>query len=192
MTSLKRQDWLLLATLALVMLVTRYHGLSPVWLPDASFAIFFIAALFVGRPLIFVGFAIEGVAIDYAAVNYGGVSAWCITVAYAALAIAYLLMWSAGRAGARSDGSPMRYGLVLLLGILASAGAYLIADGSFYWFSGRIPNPTWLAYWPHMTRYFASYVVASSLYIAVAISLEALSRSKLTGGAGLTVRNAGR
>lgn len=163
-----QRDAVILVALALLMLVSRYHHFGTRFsLPDASFAIFFLAGLYLRRPVFFVSLAVEAVVIDYVTITYLGVSNWCWTPAYAGLAISYLALWGGGffchRLRSNASGGLALYGLVAFA---SASAAYLISDGAFYWLSGRITAPNLSGYWLHMTKYYVSYVSVACAYIA--------------------------
>jgi len=93
-----RQQVSLGLILAALMAVTRgQHVALATHLPDASLAVFFLAGVYL-RP-VWVFPALFGLAalIDTVAVTWGGVGAFCITGAYAALIPAYGALWAVGR-----------------------------------------------------------------------------------------------
>src|SRR5204862_7022694 len=84
--------------LALLMAVTRYHHFgSPLQLPDASTAVFFLAGLYVPSVTALPGLLVLAGVLDYLTVDAGGVGAWCITPAYAYLIPTYAAPWLGGR-----------------------------------------------------------------------------------------------
>ncbi len=169
-----RQQTLIFLGLAALMLVTRFHHFgSALHMPDASLAIFFVAGFYLRRVTFFALLGAEAVLIDYVAVNFAGISTWCITPAYGALALSYLVAWAGGYWASRNASLNAAFLLRLsLAGFAASAAGFLIADGTFYWVSGRIVTPNWTGYWSHMTLYFASFVSAACAYIAAAALVQ--------------------
>ena len=68
--------------LVAVMAATRFnHFGSPVSLPDASLAVFFLAGLYLSRAAWFPVFIVEAGLMDWVSIA-GGVSDWCVTAAY--------------------------------------------------------------------------------------------------------------
>jgi hypothetical protein len=81
------------AALVLLMAATRYnHFGSSLALPDASYAVFFLAGLFLGRVrgglAILALLLVEAALVDYYAINFQGISSWCVTSAYGFLMVA--------------------------------------------------------------------------------------------------------
>ena len=169
-----RQQILVFLGLAALMLATRFHHFgSALHMPDASLAIFFVAGFYLRRVAFFALLGAEAVLIDYVAVNYAGVSSWCITPAYGALALSYVVAWAGGYWVSRNAALNTAFALRLALSAFAATSAgFLLANGAFYWLSGRIVDPNWSGYWSHMTLYFASFVGAACAYIAAAALLE--------------------
>jgi hypothetical protein len=173
-TTTLRQQILIFLGLAALMLATRFHHFATaLHMPDASLAIFFVAGFYLRRVAFFALLGAAAVSIDYVAVNYAGISTWCITPAYGALALSYLVAWAGGYWSSRNAGLNTAFALRLAFTALAATSAgFLIADGSFYWLSGRIAEPNGAGYWSHMTLYFASFVGAACAYIAAAALLH--------------------
>lgn len=86
----QRQQWLIAACLLLLMLVTRGHHFASVdALPSASWAVFFLAGLYLSRGLWFPIFLVLAATLDFAAIYWGGVSSYCVSPAYSFLLPAY-------------------------------------------------------------------------------------------------------
>jgi len=84
--------------LAALMAATRFHHFgSPLHLPDASLAVFFLGGLALGNAALFAAFLAEAALVDWLAIAWGGVSGWCVTPAYAFLIPACASLWAAGR-----------------------------------------------------------------------------------------------
>src|SRR5512141_711534 len=96
-----RTTWIATALVAL-MAMTRYnHFGSSVSLPDASYAVFLLSGLFLGRMragwAILALLLVEAALVDYYAISFQGISAWCVTSAYGFLMVAYAGLWAIGR-----------------------------------------------------------------------------------------------
>ncbi|WP_115562692.1 hypothetical protein [Xanthomonas arboricola] len=159
-------------SLMLVMTATRFHHVSD-WLhlPDASMAVFFLGGLAVRRHAFFVALLVLSVAIDWAAVTVAGVSDFCITAAYAALPLAYGVLWYAGRvyhAHLRPDARSMC--IAWALGTLAAVVSFLISNGAFYWWGGRYAEPHWAQYLQRAAQWGPLFVRTTALYLAVALA----------------------
>lgn len=166
--------------LALVIAVTRgHHFASIVNLPDASWAIFFLAGVYVNARWFAAVLFVEAALIDFAAVTWGGASGYCISPAYVFLLPAYLALWFAGRWYAH------RYAVVLqnLLPLVASlafgvSACEILSSGGFYFFSGRFAEPTLAEFGGRLMIYFPLSLqpvvfyttVAALIHIAVMVS----------------------
>jgi hypothetical protein len=156
--------------LAALMLATRsHHFATPLHLPDASWAVFFLAgALLPGwRPL--VGLLGLAAAVDYAAIAFGGVSAFCVSPAYLALAPAYGALYAAGHWYARGHRAELstlpRFAAAALAG---TAICELVSSGAFYAFSGRFADPTLAEFGARLVRYFPLALEGMALYLGAA------------------------
>ncbi len=172
--SINRQQGLIFLGLAALMLATRFeHFGTALHLRDASLAIFFAGGFYLRRPMFFALLAAEAVLIDYVAIDFAGISAYCVTVAYGFLAVSYLVSWAGGYLSSKSYEPSAGFAVRLAsIGFAATSLGFLIANGSFYWLSGRIPHPDLTGYWSNMTLYFAPFVGVACAYIAAAAILH--------------------
>lgn len=154
--------------LALIMLATRaFHVASALHLPDATWALFFLAGIYLG----FASFGIlllEAVAIDVIFLLNGG-NDYCFSIAYGFLVIAYLALWLGGSWVARLR----REGISLLLtGVaawfVASGAAYLLTNGSFYWLSGKAINPSLEGWLQNAELWAYGFIVQPMVYLVAA------------------------
>lgn len=166
--------------LSLLFVATRNHAWTPtLHLPDASLAVFFLAGLWLSgyRPLL--ALLALGAGVDAWAITAGGVSAYCITPAYALLLPASATLWLAGRA---LQASPLRQGNFWLRSALLSTGATLLAElfssGGFYFLSGRFPHPTFSGFLPRLAHYSPSVIGATVCYVILGMLVEHLLRDK--------------
>jgi hypothetical protein len=166
--SISKQQSFIFLGLASLMLATRFHHFGTTFnLPDASLAVFFLAGFYLRRMIFFPLLAAEAVLIDYVAITYDGVSNWCVTPAYAFLALSYLATWSGGYLCYKYyERTPTFLALLALIAFASSSLGYLISNGSFYLLSGHTPDPSWTGYWANMTKYFSPYVSIACAYIA--------------------------
>jgi len=163
------------AALAALMAATRFHHFgSAISLPDASLAVFFLAGFYL-RSAWFLPLLLAAAALDYLAVNVGGVSDWCITPAYAFLLPAYASLWLGGRWYVRQY-RPLWRTLVLLSGVLlvSVSLAFSISNVGFYLFSGHFEEMSWFEYATRVARYYPSYLIGAFIYVAFAAGLHAL------------------
>lgn len=128
----------------LLMAATRSHHVAGLHnLPDASWAIFFLAGQYVRRGIVFALLAVLATAIDAIAIGWGGVSDYCVTPAYAMLLPTYAALWLGGRWVARrmAEGRAALPTLVVAVGVSATI-AELCSSGGFYFLGGRYAEPT--------------------------------------------------
>lgn len=168
------------ALLIVVMLLTRLHHFGDaLHLPDASLAVFFFAGFYRNKIFfaILVGLA---AGIDHVAIA-NGTSGWCVSPAYVFLLPTYAVMWFAGRYSARLGKSKLTetntYLGILGLLILATSLAFLISNGSFYLFSGRYPDLSWLQYLERIAHYYPFYLSSTLIYSIVGFGLAKLIQS---------------
>ncbi|MEW5787821.1 MAG: hypothetical protein AB1899_08195 [Pseudomonadota bacterium] len=162
-------------SLAAVMAATRFHHFGDtLHLPDASWALFFLAGFYLS-PAWLLGLMAEAVAIDAAAVGLMGVSAYCLTPAYAALQLAHLGLWTGGRLSRRMNGEGS--GLVALASVAAVTiiGAFLVSNGAFYWFGGRVADTNWLQFAHTFVDYGPAFLASTLSYLAVAALAHGLA-----------------
>ena len=178
MKTLPRSTFAWVASLLVVLMIaTRFkHVGDPLHLPDASMAIFFLGGLYLRRHVAFVACVLLAVALDWISVSYAGVSAFCITVAYSFLPLAYAVLWYAGRAyAARSSGQPRALPGALAVAFVAAVVSFAVSNGSFYWFGGRYPDPNMLQYVSRLWQWGPIFVRSTMAYVAVALVLHAVA-----------------
>jgi hypothetical protein len=181
MTLSNPQRACILAILAIVMAATRVNHFAA--LPDASWAVFFVAGFYLrgsarwAFPLLLA----LAVLIDFFVITGQGIDFWshyCVSIAYWFLAPAYLALWLGG--------SVLRYvyrGLgVRELGVLAGAlvvsvsVCYLLSNGSYYWLSD-----TWMAggklrsfggWVENLGDWYLGYLRTNAIYAGIAAALH--------------------
>ncbi len=165
-----RQQILVGIALALLMALTRSHHWATLYaLPDASWAVFFLAAIYMRSYWAAPVLMLEAALVDYLAITWGGVSSFCVSPAYWFLIPAYGALFLAGRAYAhhlRLAWSSLPW---LLACALAGAGlAELFASGGFYFFSGRFAEPSLAEFIPRLVKYFPAMLSSMALYLGLA------------------------
>jgi len=180
MTLSPQRHRVILLALTLVMFATRALHFGPV--PDASWAVFFLAGLYLpgGRPFgLLFGLA---VLIDYLATQQFGVSSYCMSPAYPLLLPAYASLWGAGawlRQTQRSlrlrDAGWIGGGLLLSVSV-----CFLLTDGGFYWISGRHASPSWSGWMVNAWQWYPRFLWVPFLYVALAGVIQVISIA-LTG-----------
>ncbi len=162
--------------LAALMIATRGQHFPTVkqMLPSASWAVFFLAGVYL-RPAWALA-ALFGLAsfLDFAAINWQGVSDYCVSPAYIALIPAYAALWLGGRwfAG-RYSARPVAL-LPLAASMLVSVFVCeLISSGSFYFFSGRFAEPTLAEFAGRIVKYFPAFLGSTAFWVATAVVVHA-------------------
>jgi hypothetical protein len=154
-----------------LMAATRSHHFADLHhLPDASWAVFFLAGIYL-RPLwMFPALLLLAVISDWVAIAWFNVSDFCVSPAYAFLLPAYGALWFGGRWYSRRH--RFQWTTLFPLGMAVLAGATvceLLSSGSFYFFSGRFPETQWTTFGSELAKYFPHSLESMGLYVLVAI-----------------------
>lgn len=182
------QRILILTLLAALMAATRINHFAPV--PDASWAVFFIGGFYLSAwtrwafPLLMA----LAVAIDYAVITRTGASFWqhyCVSPAYWCLVPAYFAMWAGGLWLQRTHAGIGLRSLALLVASLVASTVVcqLIAQGSFYWISASVPQPTVAGWWQNYVQYLFPYMQTAAMYVAGAALVHVAAVSTARGSA---------
>ncbi len=180
-----RTIWIVTALVSL-MAMTRYnHFGSSVGLPDASYAVFFLGGLFLGRLrggiVLLALLLVEAALVDYYAINFREVSTWCVTSAYGFLMVAYASLWFIGRwYSPRHDLTGKGLLGLLVVAIAAGSLAFVIANVSFYLLAGYFGSMSAAEYISRVAQYYGSYVEVAVIYIGCAIIVQ-MVHAILTG-----------
>lgn len=181
-----------LVGLATLMIATRVHHFgTALHLPDASMAVFFLAGLCLHGPATgwrahrpFLALVALAVGLDWASISYGGVSDFCITVAYSFLLPAYAVLWCGGRwAARRFDGGASAFAGRSFAALASATGSFLISNGAFYWLGGRYPDPHMAQYLERVWQWGPLFVRTTMAYVLVALVLYALVAAFTRAGA---------
>jgi hypothetical protein len=172
LTLTTRSQFLIGFALVLLMIVTRGHHFATLQnlLPGASWAVFFLAGVYLrtGWPLL--GFFALSWWLDFAAYTWGGVSGYCLTPAYITLLLAYSSLWLAGRWYASRHrfewGTLIPLGFSMMVGLTLSE---LFSSGGFYFFSGRFEETTLVEFGVRVIRYFPLYIESFLFYSGIAM-----------------------
>ena len=174
------------AVLALLMAVTREHHSTLHHfdaLPDASWAIFFLAGFWLrgaGRwafPLLMA----EAVLIDYLVISGQGLDFWshyCVSVAYWFLIPSYFSLWLGGSwLAKRQLGLSLKtLGLAVATLLLSWCACYLISNGSFYWLSNSVPLPRSVAAWTaNLGDWYLPFLETTVVYVVIGAVLHVLA-----------------
>lgn len=170
LTLSNRHQLFIAIALTLLMVTTRgHHFASLEHLPEASWALFFLAGLYLRPAWVFAALLALAALLDYAAITWGGVSSFCISPAYAMLLPAYGALWLAGRWYARHYSFEWRTVMPLSLAVLiGTTTCEVISSGSFYFFSGRFADTTLMEFGARLIKYFPHSIQSVLFYIAIA------------------------
>lgn len=165
--------------LAIVMAGTRINHFSA--LPDASWAVFFVAGFYLRGSMrwVFPALMALAVGIDFLVISSQGMSFWshyCVSAAYWCLIAAYAAM-SFGGALLRSriQGHGLgALGLLALTFVAAVSVCFVISNGSFYWLSDSVASPAMGGWIQNMADWYLPYLRTSAIYICVAVAIHVI------------------
>lgn len=162
-------------TLAALMAVTRGYHFSPLeHLPSASWAVFFLAGVYLPSRWVFPALLAEAAAIDFAAVTWGGVSNFCISPAYGFLLPAYGTLWLAGHWYADRHRDTVTTLIPLTMSVLAGAAlCEVVSSGSFYFLSGRFEQTDMAQFAVRFAKYFPQPLTSMAFYVGIATAIHA-------------------
>ena len=180
----------ILSVLLLLMAGTRINHFAPI--PDASWAVFFIGGFYLRNwtrwafPLL-MGLA---VVVDWVVISNQGMSFWqhyCVSAAYWMLIPAYFAMWAGGMLLRRYYRSANLKSLGQLAATVIGSVAlcHLIAQGSFYWISASVAEPTFAGWAKNYSDWLLPYMQSAAMYIGAAalvqLAVEATIKQSATG-----------
>jgi hypothetical protein len=129
----------LLASLIFLMLLTRGdHLLTPISLPDASFAVFLIGGMLLKKPKWFISLFILSVVIDLATLSINSSYQIPINFGYLGLLPSYGIMWFFGLRIANTK-SFLRFSA---FGVIATLITFVISTQTYNLLSGTFPDIT--------------------------------------------------
>jgi hypothetical protein len=163
--------------LVVLMAATRIHhfGVGTI-LPDASIAVFFLAGMLLGRPMVLVAFLVEAAILDQLAFTLAGVSDWCFTPAYAALPPAYAALFLAGRASAGPiELEPRRVSHVALNLALGIVAFFAVSNLGFWAASGYFSGMPLGDYADAVLKYLPPYLATGFAYSAAFLAVLGLA-----------------
>jgi hypothetical protein len=181
----------LFLALTLVMGVTRFgHAGTAPMLPDASWAVFFIAGYYFANewrralPVLL----IEAVLVDVVAIRAFGLSNYCMTLAYWFLVPAYASLWLGGSVLRHySRGRRRDLALFPAMLVLSMSACFLLTNASYYWLSGDVPEASFAGWLQNMADWYPSMIGPSCAYVCgVAVLHGAITRWVRTSAAART------
>ena len=162
-------------SLVLLMIITRGHHFASLQnLPGASWAIFFLAGVYLRSAWPLLGFFALSWWLDFAAYTWGGTSGFCLTPAYMFLLPAYSALWFAGRWYANQHQFAWRTFMPLSLSVVVGLSlCELFSSGGFYFFSGRFEETTLVEFGSRLVKFFPMYIESFVFYIGIAMVVHA-------------------
>src|SRR5690606_717231 len=165
--------------LALVMAGTRINHFGA--LPDASWAVFFVAGFYLRDSLrwVFPLLMALAVLIDFLVINSMGLNFWghyCMSPAYAFLLVAYAVMWFGGALLQRLHREIGVRSLLLLTTVLvlATSICFVISNGSYYQLSDEVTSPSLAGWFKNMGDWYLGYLRTTLAYVSVAAGAHVL------------------
>lgn len=188
------------AILAIVMVATRANlihlGTHIGSLPDASWAVFFIAGFYLRGSVrwAFPALMALAVGVDYAVISGQGLSFWshyCVSPAYWFLVPSYAALWFGGAwLRQRYDGLHAReLGLLLVSAVAAASVCYLVSNGSYYWLSNHWQaaagvTASFGGWMKNLGDWYLPFIGLTLVYVAIAAVLHVLATRALGAMAG--------
>ncbi len=169
-----RYQMIIALLLAVLLIITRgHHFVSLHNLPGASWAVFFLAGVYLRAVWPLPVFLALIWWLDYMAYAWGGASEFCLTPAYAFLLPAYASLWLAGRWYAGRHHYAWRSTIPLSLSILSGLIlCELFSSGGFYFFSGHFADATWFEFAGRTLFYLPMYAESFLFYVGFAIAIH--------------------
>lgn len=158
-------------SLALLMAATRsHHFAATLHLPDASWAVFFLAGFYLRPVWMFPALITLAGVSDYIAIAGFGVSDFCASPAYGFLLPAYGALWLAGRWYAGRHRFALST-LIPLAGsvVIGAAVCELISSGAFYLFSGRFAETSLVEFGSRLAKYFPPSLESLAFWMGIVI-----------------------
>jgi hypothetical protein len=162
-----------LLLIALMALTRGHHFATITHLPSATWAIFFLAGLYIAKNGFFFLLLATAAFLDYAAISWGGISSFCISPAYALLLPAYGSLWLAGHWYAKRYQFSWSTLLPLSLSLfVATVISQILSSGGFYFFSGRYADTSLAEFGQRFVQYYPSQVSNLAFYLAIAVIIH--------------------
>lgn len=162
--------------LVLLMSATRSHHFASLHhLPGASWAVFFLAGVYLRSVWTLPGLLALTWVLDFASFTFGGGSGFCLTGAYVFLLPAYSALWLAGRWYANSHRFEWRTLIPLIASVLVgSMVCELFSSGGFYFFSGRFVETSFTEFGQRLIKYYPAYLQSVVFYVGIAAIIHAI------------------
>lgn len=187
----------ILGVLALLLVATRLHLPATLThfggIPDASWAVFFLGGFYLrgwtrwAFPLLMVA----AVVVDYVVISGQGINFWthyCVSPGYWFLLPAHLALWTGGLIARRhyTANAGRSLAIVVVSLFVSVAVCHLLAQGSFYWLSSSVADPTAAGWWKNYSDWFLPYLRVAAIYVGLAViahvGIEQLARLSQSHG----------
>jgi hypothetical protein len=145
-------------------------------IPDASWAAFFLGGFYLrsGTRWAFPVFMALAVLADYVVISGQGMdffAHYCMSAAYWFLIPAYFALWFGGmlvrRFYAEANGKALAVLAASLFGSVVLC--HLLSQGSFYWISDSVADPTVAGWWKNYSDWFVPYLRTTAIYVGLAV-----------------------
>lgn len=160
---------------SLMILTRSHHFASTHNLADASWAIFFLAGVYLPSTWPLLGFFALSWWLDFAATNWGGVSDYCMTPAYVFLLPAYASLWLTGRWYTQryqfASSTLIPLSISVIVGLILCG---LFSSGGFYFFSGHITETSLNEFGNQLIKYFPLYIETFVFYLGITVVIHTL------------------
>lgn len=171
-----RYQYLIGLILITLMIATReYHFASLHNLPGASWAVFFLAGIYLSSNWSLFGLLSLAWILDFSTYFTVAESEFCLTSAYIFLLPAYSALWAAGRWFVTRYQFSWRALAPLSISLLIGAMlCELFSSGGFYFFSSQFEETTLAEFWQRELRYFPLYLQSLLFYAGTAATIHTL------------------
>jgi hypothetical protein len=193
MTLTPRSRAAIFLVLAAVMGATRLNHFGAI--PDASWAVFFLAGFYLrgSARWAFPALMLLAVAVDYAVISASGQNFWthyCVSPGYWFLVPAHASLWLGGSLLRRQYAglAPRTLGLLVLAVFASVALCHGFAQGGFYWLSDSVANPTVAGWASNYANWFLPYLRTTTVYVALAAVAHVLVLQLRASTAAVTAR----
>ena len=168
----------LILFLAGILILTRgSHFLTEYSLPDASLVIFLVLGIFAPSLILFALFFIMGSVIDFGSAVFDVSKAFCLIDGYWGLIPAYYLMYMSGQLiKSKNLLNNINVFLIILLG--STTLAFIISTNTYYMFSERFGNPSFMESIIQGWNYYPSYLVPNIIYGLILYGIYKLNIKK--------------
>ncbi|MEO6102581.1 MAG: hypothetical protein ABIP44_02950 [Pseudoxanthomonas sp.] len=168
------------ALLVLLLVSTRLNLPTSVThfgpVPDASWAAFFIGGFYLRTwtRWAFPVFMALAVLVDYLVISGQGMdffAHYCMSAAYWFLVPAYFALWLGGMLTRRYYKEANGKALAVLVASLVGAvvACHLLSQGSFYWISDSVAQPSLAGWWKNYSDWFPGYLRTTAIYVGLAV-----------------------